>query len=56
MGIGLVRQRRIGDVAAVAAKEDIVLDADVLRLVVLGGGVHREVPKYFLRRVLAASL
>src|SRR5580704_1234706 len=40
IGIGLVRQRRVGDVAAVAAKEDIVLDADVLRLVVLGGGVH----------------
>ena len=56
IGIGLVRQRRVGDIAAVPANEDIVLDADVLRLVVLGGGVHSEVPKCFLRRVLAASL
>ncbi len=56
IGVGLVRQRRIGGIAAASAKEDIVFDADVLRLVMLGGGVHNEVPKCFLLRVLAASL
>jgi hypothetical protein len=30
------------------AKEDIVLDADVFRLVVLGGGVHNSVRNAFV--------